>query len=57
MAETTHKSSSSFESEAIEGSDCTGTGPEGVAFLSPPPIVLMATPTAVAIVPSALGVC
>jgi hypothetical protein len=51
----THKSSSSFESAMIDLSSVTGTGPLVVAFLSPP-MDAIAPPTAVRIVPMALGV-
>jgi len=50
----THKSSSSFESAMIDLSSVTGTGPLVVAFLSPP-MDAIAPPTAVRIVPMALG--
>ena len=50
-----HKSSSSFESAVIDLSSVTGTGPLGVAFFSPPPIAAIVPPTAVRIVPMALG--
>lgn len=36
----THKSSSSFESAEMDESSLIGTGPDGVAFFSPPEVAI-----------------